>query len=128
MEANEIQGNLWVPLHFGGYVLYHLSPHIRVSIDGRWAMVYPRSVMRDAMTFAHAGTNGRWKRILTHYNADFALVEPGNPALPEMLQDSQWRLLFKEETCGLFVKRAVLDNRDSDWVTPPPVSRHARLF
>ena len=108
IKANAFKGNLWVPLHFGGYVLFHLYPDIKVSIDGRWTMVYPRKVMIDNMTFAFNGTGGKWKEVLKTYGADFALVEAKNPAIREMAKDPDWQWVFSETSTGLLVKNDYL--------------------
>lgn len=105
IQKHQLKGNLWTPLHWGAYALFHLYPNIRVSIDGRWAMVYPHKVMQANMDFAYAGTGRRWKKLLTKYNADYALVENDNPALPEMQRDPDWQVLLKEESCMLIGKR-----------------------
>jgi hypothetical protein len=108
LKENGLKGNLWVPLHWGGYALFHLYPALKVSIDGRWGMLYPLPVMADNMTFAYKGTGGKWKEILTRHHADYALVEKGNPAFPEMHADADWVWAYGEESGGLFIKKEVL--------------------
>ncbi len=108
LKENGFKGNLWVPLHFGGYALFHLYPDISVSIDGRWAMVYNRNIMKDSMDFSFHGTGAKWKKILEKYEADFAMVEPGNPALEEMSRDLNWVWVFHENHVGLLVKKDYL--------------------
>ncbi len=105
LEKNHVKGNLWVPLHYGGYVLFHLYPDIKVSIDGRWAAVYPRQIMKDNMIFSYQATNGKWKQLLEKYGADLALVETDNPALTEMEQDVDWVWIFKENAGNLLMNR-----------------------
>ncbi|UCD90131.1 MAG: hypothetical protein JSW04_01440 [Desulfobacterales bacterium] len=110
LEKNRVKGNLWVPLHYGGYVLFHLYPDIKVSIDGRWAMVYPRQTMQDNMTFAFQGTKGKWKQLLEKYGADLAIVETGNPAMKEMDQDADWIWIFSEKIGNLLIKKEYLSS------------------
>ena len=109
LKTNNLNGNLWTPLHWGAYALFHLYPNIKVSIDGRWAMLYPHNVMQDNMDFAYHGTDGRWKKLLEKYGADFALVEAGNPALQEMNQDKNWVWGFREDSCLLLVKQELIN-------------------
>jgi len=104
LRDNKSVGNLWLPLHWGGYALYHLYPSIKVSIDGRWAMTYAHEVMQDNMDFSYNGTSGKWKQILSKYSADYILVEPSNPALPEIIKDADWKLLGKNNHSLLFQK------------------------
>ncbi|MDM8539984.1 hypothetical protein QUF90_02750 [Desulfococcaceae bacterium HSG9] len=108
LKTNNFKGNLWTPLHWGAYALFHLYPDIKVSIDGRWAMLYPHNVMQDNMDFAYHGTGGRWKKLLEKYGADFALVEAGNPAIQEMSQDKNWVWGFQEDACQLLVKKELI--------------------
>ena len=108
LKKNHVKGNLWVPLHFGGYALFHLYPDVKVSIDGRWAMVYPRQIMQDNMEFSFRGTGGRWKQVLEKYGANLALVETGNPAMKEMDQDVDWIWIFRENVGNLLIKKEYL--------------------
>ncbi|MEA1935982.1 MAG: hypothetical protein U9M96_04060 [Thermodesulfobacteriota bacterium] len=116
IKKNNLKGNLWVPLHWGGYVLYHLYPDIKVSIDGRWAMVYPHDVMKDNMEFAYEGIGNKWKRILEKNDATFALVETSNPSFVEMGKDHDWKFIFKEKVCGILVKSKFLELRDKQFI------------
>jgi hypothetical protein len=45
LRARELAGDLALPLDWGGYALWHLAPRIRVSMDGRFATVYPPPVV-----------------------------------------------------------------------------------
>ena len=110
LKENHVKGNLWVPLHFGGYALFHLYPDVKVSIDGRWAMVYPRQIMQDNMEFSFRGTGGRWKQVLEKYGANLALVEKGNPAMKEMDQDLDWVWIFSDTTGKLLIKKSYLSS------------------
>jgi len=105
LQNNNIRGNLWLPLHWGGYALYHLYPLMKVSIDGRWAMTYTHELMQDNMDFSYNGAADKWKQILNKYSADYVLAEPSNPAVPEMIKDADWELLAKDNDSLLFRKR-----------------------
>jgi len=119
IKTNSLKGNLWVPLHYGGYVLFHLYPGIRVSIDGRMEMVYPRDVVKANMTFAYQGTQKKWKKILHRYGADFALVERDNPAVAEMEADPDWFWLFAEEDTALLVRKTYITSAQRTFQIPP---------
>lgn len=105
LKQSGFKGNLWVPLHWGGYAIYQLYPHIKVSIDGRWGTVYPNEVIKDNMIFAFQGNNGVWKQLLEKYSADGALVEKENPAFQEMGNDPDWywKIIGKDE--ALLIKK-----------------------
>lgn len=103
-------GEVRVPFHWGSYVLYHLHPKIKVSVDGRWSTVYPLNIRKEQMEFAYNGTNGKWKKILDKYRVDFALIEiePDNPAVQEMSYDPEWIWAFYEPCCGLLLRKTCL--------------------
>jgi len=105
LKQSGFKGNLWVPLHWGGYAIYHLYPHVKVSIDGRWATVYSDEVMKDNMIFAFEGNSGVWKQILEKYSADAALVERDNPAFYEMGNDPHWRWKITGKDEALLMKK-----------------------
>ena len=46
------EGNLALPLEWGGYALWHLAPRIKVSLDGRFATVYPHHIVEENFDYA----------------------------------------------------------------------------
>jgi len=121
IKTNQMKGNLFVPLHWGGYVLFHLYPEVKVSIDGRWAMIYPHDVMRDNMDFAYNGKDGKWKQILGTYKADYALVETGNPAFFEMEGDPEWTFMVATPEGALLVRKTFIESLPAPFVIPEKV-------
>jgi hypothetical protein len=119
IKSNGFTGNLWLPLHWGGYCLYHLAPLVKVSIDGRWATAYPLEAMQDNMRFAYEGQNGEWEKILDRYGADMALIESGNPAVKEMRSDPDWAWVIGERHAGLIVRKRQIENRAQPLTRPP---------
>ena len=90
-----------------------------MSIDGRWASVYPDQIMKDSMIFSFQGTKGKWKQLLDKYNADLAMVENGNPAVAEMHQDLDWVWLFREPAVGLLIKKDYLLSLNQPFLKVP---------
>jgi len=63
-----VTANLAVPLEWGEYVLYFLQPRVKVSLDGRFATLFPEPVITDNFDF-FAG-DARWRRLLDDYPTD----------------------------------------------------------
>ncbi len=70
--------NLAVHFNWGEYVIWHLGPHVKVSIDGRRETVYASEIYRQNSDFMTG--HGEWDRILTEYNTDTVLVPSRGPA------------------------------------------------
>ena len=100
MQRAGLRANLAVPLDWGEYVLWFLAPAVKVSLDGRFATLFPESVVADNFDF-FAGA-ARWQRLLDDYPTDAALVplEAGCPigTLPG------WKLVYQDATARLYVR------------------------
>ena len=70
MRALELRGKLALPLDWGGYALWHLSPRIKVSMDGRFATVYPPPVVEQNFDFF----NGVNDDLIARHRPDFVLT------------------------------------------------------
>jgi hypothetical protein len=117
LKAGGAHGNLAVPLDWGAYVLWHLSPQIRPSIDGRFATVYPVDVVDKNFSF-HAG-DAAWRRLLDDYPTEAALLPrqtrspiSREPGWREVYEDSQARLYVRDDRLANFaLQPAARDDR-----------------
>ena len=99
LHARHLTGNLALPLDWGGYALGTRRTGIRVSLDGRFATVYPPRVVEDNFAFFRGdadpaagrlldATIPRWSRPTRRPDA-----HAGRP---------QWRLLYTDEVAALY--------------------------
>ncbi len=95
---HHLQGSLALPLDWGGYALWHLSPAMRVSMDGRFATVYPPDVVDMNFDF-FAGAN---RALLDRYQPDFILT-PGNVTMPA-LAAAHYRPVFRDRAAVLYAR------------------------
>lgn len=93
--------NVAVPLEWGGYALWHLGPERRVSLDGRFATVYPPDVVED--NFAFFAGRDDWKRLLDAYPTDAVLAPAAAP--PPIAAAAGWQRAFADDVAVLFVRR-----------------------
>ncbi|MBI1817349.1 MAG: hypothetical protein HYR72_20440 [Deltaproteobacteria bacterium] len=92
--------NLAVPLDWGEYVLWHVAPRVKVSLDGRFATLFPPAVVRDNFNF-FAG-EGEWTRLLTAYPTEAALVPRAAPCL--IRQQPGWQRVYVDSIAEIYVR------------------------
>ncbi len=100
LRAEDIRGNLALPLDWGGYVLWHAAPNIKVSLDGRFATVYPASVIETNFAFFRADGNPDAARLLDEYPTTLVLA-PRGASIP-VRRRVDWRVLYRDEVAELY--------------------------
>jgi hypothetical protein len=126
LVANRVQGNLYNPLGWGGYLIWHLPRGIKVSIDGRSSTVYPADLLRENYEFY---SNEASSDIPLRRGADFVLVEATNPVARSLDNDSRWRLVYKDNDAVLYAGptpegiRLAQRHRDGELALPPDARR-----
>lgn len=105
LREHGAHGNLALPLDWGGYALWHSAPAVRVSLDGRFATVYPPRVVEDNFDFFRGAGGSGGARLLDSYDTTLVLVPRG---IPTPLDDRPgWQLLYADSVAALFGKGEV---------------------
>jgi hypothetical protein len=99
MVANQASGNVFNPLGWGGYLLWHLPPQMKISVDGRSSTVYPRSVLLETYRFYN---NEAETHLPLAKGADFVLVEAKSPVVHPMTSDKRWSVAYRDESAIVF--------------------------
>jgi hypothetical protein len=86
------RGTLWNEYVWGGYLIWHLYPELRVSIDGRMAVYGPA---RFGEHLAVAELEPGWQDVLARLEATAAVVRTGSP-LVAALRASGWRVRYHD--------------------------------
>lgn len=107
LRARQMQGNLALPLDWGGYALWHAAPTVRVSLDGRFATVYPPAVVEDNFAFFRGDGSAAASRLLDAYDTTLALV-PRGVATP-LDGRAGWQRVYADSVATLFSKTAAPD-------------------
>jgi len=92
--------NLAVPLDWGEYVLWSLAPQVKVSIDGRFATVFPEQVVED--NFAFFTSAPTWRRLLEHYPTEAVLV-PADWSSP-IRREPGWQRAYGDTVAEIYVR------------------------
>jgi len=105
MKEHRLNGNVFVFFDWAEYCIWHLYPHCRVFMDGRFRSAYSQPVVEDYLAGLYADEG--WQRILTVYPTDMALVHYGNPIAGRLARRRDWQLIHSDGPAMLYVKRSV---------------------
>lgn len=102
MKAAGVEGNLAVEFNWGEYVIWHLGPQVKVSVDGRRETVYSDAVYRENLDWMLG--EGKWDRLVERPETDTALVDRARPVYELMRVKDGWALAYEDEAAALFVR------------------------
>jgi hypothetical protein len=117
LERSSVRGNIAVPFSWGEYVIWHLGPGIKVSIDGRRETVYSDERYRQSLDFSW-GT-GAWDALLAEATTDIVLAPNGSRTGGLMSRKDGWAPLYKDTFSVLFAREG-FSGRDRILETPIP--------
>jgi hypothetical protein len=87
------RGRLWNEYVWGGYLIWHLYPDLRVSIDGRMA-VYGPERFKEHLTVS--GLKPGWQDALARLAPEVAVVRSRSP-LVSALRASGWVVRYEDK-------------------------------
>jgi hypothetical protein len=98
-----IRGNLLVPFNYGSFAMWEMRGRMRVSIDGRYDLVYrPQTYIRVRDFFF---ARGNWQSLLTTPAPDAILVSTADSVYPKLQAESGWREAYHDDTNAVFLPR-----------------------
>jgi hypothetical protein len=100
IKQSGVAGNLAIDFDWGEYALYHLSPAVKVSVDGRRETMYSREIYGENMAFKYG--EGDWDALLRNHETHLALVRTGFPTFNLMRLEPGWRLVYQDSLAALF--------------------------
>ncbi len=103
LKQSNAAGNIVVHFDWGEYVLWHLGPRIKVSIDGRRETVYSERSYAENLRFTNGV--GNWDGILEKHGTDLAFVSKKFPVFNLMQLKPGWTRVYEDPLSGLFVRR-----------------------
>jgi hypothetical protein len=98
-----IRGKLLVPFNYGSYALWKLRGRMRVSMDGRYDLVYRPETYRRVDDFFRA--RGDWPSLLTTPAPDAILVPVADAVYPKLKAEPGWREAWRVGTDAVFLPR-----------------------
>jgi hypothetical protein len=87
---------------WGEYAIWHLSPRMQVSIDGRRETVYSESVQTRHFDFFF--DRGAGAALPDDLAADYVWIPRILPAVPRLENDRRWIEAYKDDQAVIFVR------------------------
>jgi hypothetical protein len=117
MKSARVEGNVATFFDWGEYLIWHLSPNVRVSVDGRRETVYSPESYTRSLQFMYGV--GQWDAILERPETDMALVGRDQPTYALMRLKPGWQQVYEDSFSSLFVREgSMLAERIRN--VPPP--------
>lgn len=98
LAREHLLGNMYNTFHFGGYLMYHLGPAVKVFIDGRTGNLYDDAHMRDVMEIRRV-----WPEVFARWNIAYAVTQHGEVE-EGLVADPHWSLVFFDDTALVLVR------------------------
>jgi hypothetical protein len=103
LRANRLSGRLLVWFNWGEYVIWHFSPALQVSIDGRRETVYSKKTLSGVETIFAGGAEA--KTLFDRWAPDVVWL-PSRALLSQSLSEWGWRRAFTSDVSTIWVPAA----------------------
>ena len=103
LQRQHIRGRLLVSFNYGSYALWQLRGQMRVSMDGRYDLVYKPETYRRVDDFFFARDD--WKTLLTTPAPDAILVPITAAIYPKLKAEPGWQEAYHDDTDAVFLPR-----------------------
>lgn len=103
LAASGFEGNLINRFNWGEYLIWHLGPRVKVTVDGRRETVYPEGVYQSYLNF-QSGVRD-WDQLLREHPADVALLDKGSVALNLLRLKPDWIPVYQDGVAVILVRR-----------------------
>jgi hypothetical protein len=103
LRQRNIRGKLLVPFNYGSYALWELRGRMRVSMDGRYDLVYRPETYQRVDDFFQA--KGDWASLLTTPAPDAILVPVADPVYPKLQAEPGWSEAWHDGPDAVFLPR-----------------------
>jgi hypothetical protein len=112
ITTNHLRGRLLTWFNWGQYAIWHFSPDLKVSLDGRRETVYSDAYLRDHLRlYLDPGSE---TAFLERLNADYAWL-PAELPLTSELDRRGWQRVYSGPVSVVFARSP------STFTAPPPV-------
>jgi hypothetical protein len=106
LDTASFEGNVLTPFVAGAYVSWHLYPRVRVSIDGRYEVAYPPSLLRAHAEFFSAEPG--WEEFLDRFPTDMVLAYARRPVVDRLEAERAWVRVYEDDAYTLLARPGLL--------------------
>lgn len=101
LVRQKFAGNLMVPFRLGAYVSWKLYPAVKVSVDSRYEVAYPDTVVKQMFDF-YAASPG-WQSTLAAYPTDAVLI-PSDAPISTLMPATAWQRVYTDRQFKIYVR------------------------
>ena len=101
LKRQNIRGNLLLPFNYGSYAMWELRGQMRVSMDGRYDLVYLPKTYRRVDDFFLG--KGDWQTLLTTPAPNAILLPVVDAVYPKLRAQSDWKEVYRNDTDAVFL-------------------------
>jgi hypothetical protein len=103
LQRENVRGKLLVPFNYGSYALWELRGKMRVSMDGRYDLVYLPETYRRVDDFFSARPG--WRDLLTSPAPDAILVPRDADVYVKLRNEPTWKEAWHDPYDAVFLPR-----------------------
>ncbi len=104
LRASGVQANMATNFNWGEYVLWHLGPNVKVSIDGRRETVYTDAIYEENQRFNFG--YGKWDALIDRPDVDLALVPTDHwPVFNLLKLKPGWTVVFQDDRSAIVARQ-----------------------
>jgi hypothetical protein len=103
LRASGTRGDLLTPFNYGSYAMWKLRGNMRVSMDGRYDLVYKPATYNRVADFYLGQPAGQ--SLLINPKPDAVLVSRSDLVYPQMLANPGWKQAYANSHDAVFLPR-----------------------
>ena len=103
LHAKDMRGNLLTPFNYGSYAMWKLRGKMRVSMDGRYDLVYKPETYNRVADFYLGKPAGQ--SLLTTPAPSAILVPLEDKVYPQLVANPAWNQAYRDSTNAVFLPR-----------------------
>lgn len=102
ISSHNVDGPIFAPDAWGGYLIYRLYPYDKVVIDDRHDL-YGEAFLKDYIKVVSVSVE--WETVLDRERVSWVLAPNGSSLANILEQSSQWGTIHKDDCAELFQRR-----------------------
>ena len=103
LDTRNVEGSVFTPDSWGGYVIYRLYPRVKVAIDDRHDF-YGEPFLRSYLRTMHVEPG--WQGFLKEYPVAYAVVPQDSALANIMAETADWQRIYGDNVAVVYARTA----------------------